>query len=221
MWHRTNATLYPSKAQGSGRNRDTATSRFLFKTRHAGVRAPDDEVPVLISCKTAHNFTATFFGNLTRVVFTGLSFLSALIKAKRAIGSSDESGSITFCSGCNHSGPSWHSISVSRSDVKTSWTRWPSQWWTSGLGSSCVWQRPGTRTATILKSLCTTRDEQWTSRRRTETRASTGCCRDSPWRPDSTGFITSPKHTYTAPLKQVSEKSAAWAVTLISWNLHV
>lgn len=212
MWHTTNGTLYPSKTPGSGCNYYTTTYRFLFKTGHVGDRGPDGELASLISCRTDPNFTKTFSGNFTSAVFNRLSFHTALIKLKRPIVSSDESGSITFCSGCNHSSPSWHavSVSVSHSDVKTNWTRWPSRWWTSGPGWSCAWPRRGTKTATISKSLYTTRAERWTSRPQTETRASTGCCRDSPWRPDSTGCITNPKHTYTAPSKQVSENSNSW-----------
>lgn len=106
MWHTTNGTLYPSKTPGSGCNYYTTTYRFLFKTGHVGDRGPDGELASLISCRTDPNFTKTFSGNFTSAVFNRLSFHTALIKLKRPIVSSDESGSITFCSGCNHSSPS-------------------------------------------------------------------------------------------------------------------
>ena len=47
--------------------------------------------------------------------------------------------------------------------VKTSWTPWPSLWWTCGPVLNWGWLRAGTKTATIQRTRCTMRDVLSTS----------------------------------------------------------
>lgn len=92
-------------------------------------------------------------------------------------------------------------------DAKRSSTRWPFRWWTSGRAWNCAWRKAGTRKACTRPTLCTTRDEAWTSRRRIATAPSTACWPVWLSRPDSTGSTTSRGLTFTLQSNQVRPKS--------------
>lgn len=104
------------------------------------------------------------------------------------------------------------------SDAKTSWTLWPSPWWTCGLGCGCGWPRAGMKTDTTRKSHCTTRAGQWTSPHQTATATSTPCWRDWRWRQALTGSTTNLRPTSTAVSSQVSEEKPGWPRSGITWT---
>lgn len=92
-------------------------------------------------------------------------------------------------------------------DVRTSWTRWPSLWWTSGPASSCASRRDGTRMAITSRSPYIMRDALWTSPPPIGTRANMEPCLGWPWRQASTGSTMSPRPISTAQWKQVRVKA--------------
>lgn len=66
------------------------------------------------------------------------------------------------------------------SAAKTSWTLWPSLWWTCGPAWSCEWPKAGTRTAITPRTPCTTRDELWTSPHQTGWYKKKNCTKVAP-----------------------------------------